>query len=134
PLTLRPPTTRPRRVHVPRAGGSTRPREASRWGGVAFMCKSRSSGLLRQGHSLHLTVTQERNETRLGAMIIVCQRFREAPLLHDEKRGAIGRPPRFVWALGLPGESRGKLRLRLRNTVYLRVVLQATHDLYGTFA
>src|SRR6266511_513252 len=67
-------------------------------------------------------------------MVIVCQRFRDAPLLHDEERRTIGCPPLFVWALGIQRERRGKLRLRLRNNFYLRVVLQAVHDLYCTLA
>ena len=82
----------------------------------------------------HLTVTQERNETRLVKMVVVCQRFCNAPLLHDKERRAIGCPPLFVWALGIQRERRGKLRLRLRNNFDIRVVLQAAYDLYGTLA
>jgi hypothetical protein len=82
----------------------------------------------------HLTVTQERHETRLGEMVIVCQHFGNAPLVHDEERRAIGEPPLFVWALGIQRERRGKLRLRLRNNIDIRVVLQAAHNLYGTLA
>ena len=81
-----------------------------------------------------LTVTQERNETRLIEMVIVCQRFRDAPLLHDEERRAIGEPPLFVCALGIQRERRGKLRRRLRNNFYIWVVLQAAHNLDGTLA
>lgn len=67
-------------------------------------------------------------------MVVVCQRFRNALLLHDKKRRAIGESPLFVWALGIQRERRGKLRLRLRHNVDIWVVLQATHDLDGTLA
>ena len=82
----------------------------------------------------HLTVTQERDETCLVEMVVVCQRFCNAPLWHDEERRAIGCPPLFVWTLGIPRERRGKLRRRLRNNFDIWVVLQAAHDLYGTLA
>src|SRR5262249_17045209 len=86
------------------------------------------------GDDWHLTVTQERNETRLVEMVVVCQRFGNAPLSHDEERRAIGEPPLFVWALGVQCERRGKLRLRLRHNVDIWVVLQAAHNLDGTLA
>ena len=57
----------------------------------------------------HLTVTQERDETRLVEMVVVCQRFGNALLLHDEERRAIGCPPLFVWALGIQRERCRKL-------------------------
>src|SRR4051794_19651816 len=82
----------------------------------------------------HLMVTQERTETRLVEMVVVCQRFCNAPLVHDEERRAIGCSPLFVWALGIQRERRGKLRLRLRHNFYIWVVLQAAHNLYGTLA
>src|SRR5262249_24487078 len=86
------------------------------------------------GDRRQLTVTQERAETRLVEMIVVCQRFRNAPLLHAGERRAIGEPPLFVWALGIERECRGKLRLRLRHNFYVWIVLQAAHDLDGTVA
>ena len=67
-------------------------------------------------------------------MVVVCQRFCNAPLLHDEERRTIGCSPLFVWALGIQRQSRGKLRLRLRHNVDIWIVLQAAHDLYGTLA
>jgi len=80
----------------------------------------------------HLTVMQERNETRLVEMVVVCQRFCNVPLVQDEERRTIGCPPLFVWALGIQRERRGKLRLRLRHNFDIWVVLQAAHDLDGT--
>ena len=92
------------------------------------------TGLSPQGYWLPLTVTQEKNEACLVELVIVCQCFRDTPLLHDEERRAIGCPPLFVWALGIPRERRGKLRLRLWNNFDIWVVLQAVHDLDGTLA
>src|ERR1044071_8756123 len=80
--------------------------------------------------SWHLTVTQERDETCLVEMVVVCQCFCHAPLVHDEERRTIGYPPLFIWTLGIQRERCGKLRLRLWNNVDIWVVLQAAHDLY----
>lgn len=81
---------------------------------------------------MHLAVTQEKDETCLVEMVVVCQRFCNAPLLHDEERGAVGYPPLFVWTLCIQRERRHKLRIRLRDNFHIRVVLKAVHDLHCT--